>query len=275
VTQTQQPSQTSSYTGGQAGGYGGGNAAGGGFADPVCLTQSGGLNIGCTPATFNHSLNKTGGIFGGVVQYMVPVTPWIVVGVMGDLAGGKTTASSTQSYSYPTDVICCSRNTTTETYTNTVSQSTTGTIRFKAGVVTPLGWYGSIMPYVTVGWVRTKFEGSFSYTASNYSSLSSSCAFNPSCSTIAGGTVNWSHQTNGVIYGFGVDIPIPSFGPGVVVVLDYSRADFQSFDIAAPVAIANTGCLPGPTKACAVSDILHVSNPSSNRFTAGLRVKFM
>jgi len=275
ATQTQ-ASQTSSYTGAQAGGFGGGNAGGGGFADPICLTSAGGLNIGCTPATFNHSLNKTGGIGGGVIQYMVPVTPWIMVGIMGDLAGGKSTTSSTQSYIYPTDISCCSSSfTTAETYTNSVSQSTTGSIRLKAGVVTQLGWYGSIMPYVTVGWVRTKFEGSFSYTASNYSSFQPSCAFNPSCSTIAASTLNWSHSANGVIYGFGVDVPIPAFGPGVVIVLDYSRADFQSFDVAAPVAITTPGCVSGPTKACATTDTLSVSHTSSNRFTAGVRFKFL
>ena len=125
---------------------------------------------------------------------------------------------------------------TSEAYTNSVSQSTTGSIRFKAGVVTPLaGWYGSIMPYVTVGWVRSRFEGTFTYNASNFSSFSPSCSFNPSCSTIAGASASWSHQANGVIYGFGVDIPISAVGPGVVLVLDYSRADFQSFDVTVPV----------------------------------------
>ncbi len=272
--QAAQPSQTSSYTGAQGGGFGGGNAGGGGFADPVCLTSLGGLNTGCTPALFNHSLNKTGGIGGGVLQYMVPVSPWIVVGIMGDLAGGKTTASSTQSFFYPSDSSIPGQ-VTAETYTSSVSQGTTGSVRFKAGVVTPVGgWYGSVMPYITVGWVRTKFDGSFSYTASNFSSFSPQCAFNPSCSTIAGTAVSWSHQANGVIYGFGVDIPIPAFGPGVMLVLDYSRADFQSFDVTVPVAIG-TSCIPGPTKVCGTTDTLHVSNPSSNRFTAGLRVKLM
>ena len=279
--QQQAASQTSSYTGTQAGGFGGGNAGGGGFADPVCLSPNG-LNNGCTSASFNHSLTKTGGIGGGVVQWTTAVTPWIVVGIMGDLAGGKTTASSTQSFYYPSGQSFSSEGSffpipqvTSETYTNSVSQSTTGSIRFKAGVVTPLaGWYGSIMPYVTVGWVRSRFEGTFTYNASNFSSFSPSCSFNPSCSTIAGASASWSHQANGVIYGFGVDIPIPAVGPGVVLVLDYSRADFQSFDVTVPVSVA-TPCIASSSRVCATTDTLHVDHASSNRFTAGLRVKLM
>ena len=286
ATQTQ-PSQTSSYTGAQAGGFGGGNAGGGGFVDPVCLTALGGLNVGCTPASFNHSLAKTGGIGGGVIQYMIPVTPWIVVGIMGDLSAGKTTASSTQSFSYLSDLSPIAippsdsvpspipNQVTSETYTSRVSQSTTGSIRFKAGLVTPLaGWYGSIMPYVTVGWVRTKFEGSFSYSAVNFNpSPSQPCSDCTAAQppSFAGTSVSWSHQTNGVIYGFGVDIPIPAVGPGVVLVLDYSRADFQSFDVTVPVTAAPCG----PGKVCAAADTLHVSHPSSNRFTAGIRVRFL
>jgi len=266
--QASQSSQTSSFTGTQAGGFGGGNAGGGGFADPVCLNTRG-LSNGCTAALFNHSLSKTGGIGGGVVQWTTAVTPWIVVGILGDLAGGKTTASSSQSFLYPSDPSIPGQ-VTAETYTNSVSQSTTGSVRFKAGVVTPFPWlYTSVMPYVTVGWVRSRFEGSFTYNAIN---------FNPTVlggsPIIAGSSVSWSHQANGVIYGFGVDVPIPAVGPGVVLVLDYSRADFQSFDVTVPVAIG-TSCIPGPTKVCGTTDTLHVSNPSSNRFTAGLRVKLM
>jgi hypothetical protein len=29
---------------------------------------------------------------------MVPVSPWVVVGIMGDLAGGKTTTTNSQSF---------------------------------------------------------------------------------------------------------------------------------------------------------------------------------
>jgi opacity protein-like surface antigen len=198
---------------------------------------------------------------------MIPVTPWIVVGIMGDLSGGKTTASSTQSFFYPSDPSIL-HQVTSETYTSSVSQSTSGSIRFKAGLVTPLaGWYSSIMPYITVGWVRSKIEGTFTYNATNFNTFL--C-----CSqTFAGTSASWSHQTNGVVYGFGVDIPIPAVGPGVVLALDYSRADFQSFDVTVPVTAAP--CFPGPGRVCATTDTLHISNPSSNRFTAGIRVKFL
>jgi hypothetical protein len=244
----------------------------GGFADPICLNDFGGLNNGCSPVSFNHSLNKTGGIGGGVIQYMFPVSPWIMVGVMGDIAGGKTTASSTQSFFYPSDF---SEPTfrTSETYTNSVSQSTNGSIRFKAGLVTPVaGWYTSIMPYVTVGWIRQKFEGTFNYNAFNFDSF-----MFPHNFSFADGAVSWSHQANGVIFGFGVDIPIPAFGPGVVLVFDYAHASFQSFDIPAPIAVHFLGgpCTPAFGTVCATTDNLHVSNPRSDRFTFGVRVKFL
>jgi hypothetical protein len=262
-----QASQTSSYTGTQAGGFGGGNAAGGGFADPICLTSLGGLS-GCTPVAFNHSLSKTGGIGGGVLQWTIPASQWVVVGILGDLSFGKTTASNSQSFLYASDP-SITNQVTAENYTSSVSQSTSGSIRFKAGVVTQLaGWYGSIMPYVTVGWIRTRFEGNFTYNAVNYNAFPCTCSPPP---TFAGTSVSWSHQANGVVYGFGVDIPIPAVGPGVVLVLDYSRADFQSFDVTVPVTAAP--CIVG--KVCATTDTLHVSNPSSNRFTAGVRIKFL
>ena len=268
--QQQAAAQTSSFTGAQAGGFGGGNVGGGGFADPVCFGGPSGLNTFCTPVSFNHSLNKTGGIGGGVIQYMVPVTPWIVVGITGDLAGGKTTASSTQSFSYTTS---SSALVTSETYTNSVSQSTNGSIRFKAGLVTPLpGWYTTILPYLTVGWIRQKFEGTFNYSAFNFDSF-----MFPHNFSFADGAVSWSHQANGVIFGFGVDIPIPAFGPGVVLVFDYAHASFQSFDIPAPIAVHFLGgtCTPAFGTVCATTDNLHVSNPRSDRFTFGVRVKFL
>jgi hypothetical protein len=264
-----QASQTSSYTGTQAGGFGGGNAGGGGFADPICLSSLGGLS-GCTPVAFNHSLSKTGGIGGGVLQWTIPVSQWVVVGILGDLSFGKTTASASQSFLYASDP-SITNQLTAETYTSSVSQSTSGSLRFKAGLVTPLpGWYGSIMPYITVGWIRSKFDGAFTYNALNYNAFPCTCSPPP---TFAGTSVSWSHQTNGIIYGFGVDIPIPAVGPGIVLVFDYSRADFQSFDVTVPVTAAP--CIVGTGKVCATTDTLHVSNPSSNRFTAGLRIKLL
>jgi hypothetical protein len=269
----QQASQTNSFTGAQAGGFGGGNAGGGSFADPICQSTFG-LNLGCTPISFNQSTNHTGGIGGGVMQWMVPVSPWIMVGIMGDLSGGKTTSTTSQSFTYADSTICCNQITTAN-YTNTVSQGTSGSVRFKAGLVMPVaGWYTSIMPYVTVGWIRTRFDGTFNFASSNFNSFQPSCSFNPSCSSIASSSFSWSQSANGVVYGVGVDIPLPAFGPGFVLVLDYSRADFQSFDITAPVALA-TACIPGPSRSCAVTDTLHVSHQSSNKFTGGIRFKFM
>jgi hypothetical protein len=188
---------------------------------------------------------------------------------MGDFGGGKATSTSSQSFTYADSN--CFGCLTTANYTNSVSQGTSGSVRFKAGIVTPVaGWYGSIMPYLTVGWVRTRFDGTFNFASS------AGCSPFTSCSQFAGSSFAWSQSANGVIYGIGVDIPIPAFGPGVVIALDYSRADFQSFSVVAPVAFT-TACPPHGTGtvSCAVTDTLNVNHPSSNKFTVGARFKFL
>jgi hypothetical protein len=280
----QQASQTSSYTGAQAGGFGGGNVGGGGFADPICLNAGsnsssnsggggGGLNNGCPPAPFNQSLTKSGGRGGGVIQWTTAVTPWIVVGVLGDLSFGQTSATATQNNFYPSDPLIMNQ-VTAEQIQSTVTQKTSGSIRFKAGVVVPLG-NTSILPYTTVGWTRSQIQGTFTYSASNYNTIGCT-AFNPMCSTIAGSAVSFTQNRNGVVFGFGAEMPIPAFGPGVVLVFDYTRAQFGSFDVNLPASIASIGgsaCVPSSQTVCAVNDIGHFSNVSTNTFTVGARFK--
>jgi hypothetical protein len=285
-------SQTSSYTGTQAGGFGGGNAGGGGFADPVCLNgqgssssspgqpsqSSGGLNSGCTGVPFNQSLTNTGGIGGGTIQWMVPVTPWIVVGVVGDVSFGKTTSTSTQNNSYAPNLLIPSQ-VTQEQITNSFSQSTSGSARLKVGFVIPLQ-YTSIMPYFTAGYIHSTLQGTFSYSASNYNTMN--CyAFNPMCATNAFSATSWSRSSNGFVWGVGAEMPLSAFvsgiGPGVVLVADYTRAQFGSFDVNLPVAIASVpggfACVQSSGLNCAAVDTAHLSNVVSNRFTFGARVK--
>jgi hypothetical protein len=267
----QQASQTSSYTGTQAGGFGGGNAGGGSFADPICLNRTGGLSNGCTAAPFNQSLTKGGGRGGPVIQWTTAVTPWIVVGVLGDLSFGQTSTTATQSNFYPSDPLIPGQ-VTAETIQSTVTQKTSGSIRFKAGVVVPFG-YTSIMPYTTVGWTRSQIQGTFTYNASNFGP---GCTAFTMCSTIAGSAVSFSQNRNGVVFGFGAEMPIPAFGPGVVLVFDYTRAQFGSFDVNLPASIASIGgsaCVPSSQTVCAVNDIGHFSNVSTNTFTVGARFK--
>jgi hypothetical protein len=269
----QQASQTSSYTGAQAGGFGGGNFGGGSFADPICLNRTGGLSNGCTAAPFNQSLTKSGGRGGGVIQWTTAVTPWIVVGVLGDLSFGQTSATATQSNFYPSDPLIPGQ-VTAETIQSTVTQKTSGSVRFKAGVVVPLG-NTSILPYTTVGWTRSQIQGTFTYGASNFNTAGCT-AFNPACSTIAGSAVSFSQNRNGVVFGFGAEMPIPAFGPGVVLVFDYTRAQFGSFDVNLPASIASIGgsaCVPSSSLACATNDIGHFSNVSTNTFSVGARFK--
>jgi opacity protein-like surface antigen len=256
----------------QAGGFGGGNVGGGGFADPICLTFFG-LNHGCTGAPFSQSLTKTGGRGGAVVQWTTPVTPWIVVGVLGDLSFGNNSVTQTQNnfYSDPTSFGFV----TTETLQNTVTERTSGSVRFKAGFVVPLG-YTSIMPYTTVGWTRAQIQGSFTYAASNYSP-SDGCSAFASCSAIAASTVNYTANRNGVVWGFGVEMPLPAFGPGVVLVLDYSRSQFGSFDVSLPAVVTSvegSSCSSSGISPCSIVDIGHFSNVSFSTFSVGARFKF-
>ena len=262
-----QTAQTSSFTGTQAGGFGGGNVGGGAFADPICLTSFG-LNNGCTGAPFSQSLTKTGGRGGAVVQWTVPVTPWIVVGVLGDLSFGNNSVTQTQNnyYSDPTSFGFV----TTETIQNTVTERTSGSARLKAGFVVPLG-YTSLMPYTTVGWTRAQIQGTFTYAASNYNTFAVGCPAFSSCSTNAASAVNYTANRNGVVWGFGVEMPIPAFGPGVVLVLDYSRSQFGSFDVSLPVAVTSP-CFT--TRSCSTVDIGHFSDVSFNTFSVGARFKF-
>ena len=267
-----QTAQTSSFTGTQAGGFGGGNVGGGGFADPICLTQFG-LNNGCIGAPFSQSLTKTGGRGGAVVQWTMPVTPWIVVGVLGDLSFGNNSVTQTQNNFYPDPTSFFSA--TTETIQNTVTERTSGSVRFKAGFVVPLG-YTSIMPYTTVGWTRAQIQGSFTYAASNYSP-SDGCSAFASCSAIAASTVNYTANRNGVVWGFGVEMPLPAFGPGVVLVLDYSRSQFGSFDVSLPAvvtSVAGSSCFSTVGRSCSTVDIGHFSDVSFSTFSVGARFKF-
>ena len=262
---------------------------GGGFADPICLgnpgTQGsfsfppvlGGLDQGCTPARFNQSLTNAGGIGGAVVQWMVPVTQWIVVGVVGDASFGKTTSTQAQNNLYVPDPTFPSE-VTREQITNSFSQSTSQSARLKVGFVIPLR-YTSIMPYFTAGYVHSTLQGTFNYSASNYDTLH--CfAFNPMCATNAFSATSWSRSSNGFVWGVGAEMPLSAFvsgiGPGVVLVADYTRAQFGSFDVNSPVAIASVGgfpCMQSSFQNCAAVDTGHYSNVVSNRFTFGARIK--
>jgi hypothetical protein len=283
--QQSQASQTSSYTGVQAGGFGGGNAGGGGFADPTCLGNLSGLNQGCTPAPVSQGLNTKGGRGGAVVQWMVPVTQFIVVGVVGDASFGKNTSTYTQNNLYAPNLMIPSQ-VTQEQITNSFSEGTSGSARLKVGFVVPLQ-YASIMPYFTAGYVHSTLQGTFSYTASNYNTMN--CyAFNPMCATNAGSATSWSRSSNGFVWGFGAEMPLSAFvsgiGPGVVLVFDYTRAQFGSFDVNFPVAIGSVpGGLPcvqssgqsSSSSSCATNDIGHFSNVSTNTVSVGVRFKLL
>ena len=67
-----------------------------------------------------------------------------------------------------------------------------------------------------------------------------------------------------------MEMPIPAFGPGVVLVLDYSRSQFGSFDVSLPVSVTSAGCV----FACRTVDIGHFSDVSFSLFSVGARFKF-
>jgi hypothetical protein len=116
--------------------------------------------------------------------------------------------------------------------------------------------------------------------ASNYNTMS--CyAFNPMCATNAGSASSWLRSSNGFVWGFGAEMPLSAFvsgiGPGVVLVADYTRAQFGSFDVNFPVAVSavpgGSPCLQSSLQNCAGVDTAHFSNVVFNRFTFGARVK--
>jgi len=56
-----------------------------------------------------------------------------------------------------------------------------------------------------------------------------------------------------------------------VLVLDYSRSQFGSFDVSLPVAVTSP-CFT--TRSCSTVDIGHFSDVSFNTFSVGARFKF-
>jgi hypothetical protein len=163
---------------------------------------------------------------------------------------------------------------TREQITNSFSQSTSQSARLKVGFVIPLR-DTSIMPYFTAGYVHSTLQGTFNYSASNYDTLH--CfAFNPICATNAFSATSWSRSSSGFVWGVGAEMPLSGFvsgiGPGVVLVADYTRAQFGSFDVNFPVAIASP-CMQSSVQNCAAVDTGHFSNVVSNRFTFGARIK--
>jgi hypothetical protein len=310
-------SQTSSYTGLQAGGFGGGNAGGGGFADHGCIqgpvpgtsfaqvssspapqssqssisgqfrqaTNSGsnnqvlGLVPGCGPPLNQSLTGPTGGTGEITGQYTFPVfgTRFVAGAVIG-LGFGKTTASITQPSQYVSNPLAPGQL-NAEQITNSVSQSTSESVRFKLGYVVPL-YYTSIMPYFTAGYVHSTLQGTYNYSASNFDPMTCA-AFNPACATNAFSATSWSRSSSGFVWGFGAEMPLSAFlsgvGPGVILVADYTRYQFGSFDVNLPLAIANVpgggACVQSAALNCALVDVAHVSNVVSNRFTFGARVK--
>jgi hypothetical protein len=279
---TQQAAQPSSgWTGSQVGGFGGGNVGGGGFADPICLSSgnginTGGLSNGCTPAQFTHSLAKTSGVGGATAEYKWALNPWVVFGVLGDVSFGSVSASGSQTIKYASDPFIAGQL-TQETYTNSVRQGTSGSARFKIGVVP--AWNSGILFYGTAGAIISRLDGTFTYTASNFNTSSSCVAFNPACATNVASVVNWSQTRPGFVGGGGVEFKTPWFGPAFIVTLDYSYATFGSFNEQLPIAIATQPpaggpCVQAPTRNCTTIDTAHINNLSSQKFTLGAKLAF-
>jgi hypothetical protein len=271
---TQQAAQPSSgWTGSQVGGFGGGNVGGGGFADPICLNASG-LNNGCTPAQFTHSLAKTGGVGGVTGEYKWALNPWVVFGVLADVSFGSVSASGSQTNKYASDPFIPGQF-TTETYTNSVKQGTSGSARFKVGVVP--AWNPGVLFYGTAGVIISRLDGNFTYTASNFNT-SGCVAFSAACALNVASVANWSQTRPGFVGGGGVEFKTPWFGPAFIVTLDYSYATFGSFNEQLPIAIATqapgVACVQAPTKNCTTIDTAHINNLSSQKFTLGAKLAF-
>ena len=143
-----------------------------------------------------------------------------------------------------------------------------GSVRLKIGVVP--GWYSSSLIYFTAGLVVSRVQGTFTYAASNFAAPGCT-PFNPSCATNASSYVNWSQTRTGFAGGVGWEFRVPSFGPGVIVTLDYTLNAFGGFSQNFPVAI-NTSCVVTASHSCSAVDNASFSNVMFHKFTLGAKI---
>ncbi len=251
------PAQTSqSFTGSQAGGFGGGNAGGGGFADPVAFCGQFSSGLGCPSTQYAYDASKkiqaTG---GGYYSYRIPLFGWAVIGVQGEVAGGKTETSNTFN-----DVHLTSGGAlrTDAQYRSSFSVGTNGSALVQFGV--PIMGTG-ILVYGATGATVARISGSYHYSATSCPALGA-C---PLPTTAAGG-LDFTDTRTGVAVAGGVEW---SFSPGIMIGVEYRHTSFGSISKNVPLYVTTPGCVGS---GCATTVNLQYHNLTTNgvRLKAGL-----
>ena len=269
--QPQRPTQPSqaSWTGSQAGGFGGGNAGGGGASDPFGVCAGGVFTGGpCPQSTFNFSQGgKTPGTGGVSFAYNMPLSNQFVIGLEGNVAGGKVTGSSSQSNVHSTAIADGPGNMTSEMFQSTLSEGSNATVRVRFGV--PIANYTALI-YGAAGVAVGKVGGSYSYMGSNFGPLpvpgGVQCPAFTACATNVFGAANFDTTRVGFSGGGGIELMTGI--PGITIDLAYKYTTFGSFSEDVPLIVTNCGvnaisCSNGT----AHIDLNHVSFQS---VTAGL-----
>jgi opacity protein-like surface antigen len=266
AAQPQRPTQPSqaSWTGSQGGGFGGGNAGGGGASDPfgVC---AGGVNQSlsgspCPQSTFNFGQRgKTPGTSGVSFAYNIPLGNQFVIGLEGNVAGGKVTGSSSQSNVHSTASADGAGFMTSEMFQSTLSEGSNATVRVRFGV--PIFNYTALL-YGAAGVAVGKVAGSYSYIGSNFNPFCS--AFGPLCATNVSGSANFDTTRVGFSGGGGIELMTGI--PGITIDLAYKFTTFGSFSEDVPLIVTQCS-LASCSNGTAHIDLNHVSFQS---VTAGI-----
>ena len=274
AAQPQRPTQPSqaSWTGSQAGGFGGGNAGGGGASDPfgVCaggVNQNSNGGSACPQSTFNFGQGgKTPGTGGVSFAYNIPLGNQFVIGLEGNIAGGKVTGSSSQSNVHSTASVDFPGKMTSELFQSTLSEGSNATVRVRFGV--PIMNYTALI-YGAAGVAVGKVGGSYSYMGSNFAPRfdgGPQCPAFSACATNVFGAANFDTTRVGFSGGGGIELMTGI--PGITIDIAYKYTTFGSFSEDVPLIVTNCFRIGGPcSNGAAQIDLSHVSFQS---VTAGI-----
>jgi opacity protein-like surface antigen len=268
AAQPQRPTQPSqaSWTGSQAGGFGGGNAGGGGASDPFGVCAHGVSTGGpCPQSTFNFGQGgKTPGTGGVSFAYNIPLGNQFVIGLEGNVAGGKVTGSSSQSNVHSTASVDGAGFMTSELFQSTLSEGSNATVRVRFGV--PI-MNSTALLYGAAGVAVGKVGGSYSYMGSNFGPVPSGvqCPAFTACATNVFGAANFDTTRAGFSGGGGIELMTGI--PGITIDIAYKYTTFGSFSEDVPLIVTNCFANGGCSNGTAHIDLNHVSFQS---VTAGI-----
>jgi hypothetical protein len=223
------------------------------------------------PTGANFNLGKTGYTAGGAYQFLLPVGPYFVAGVLADVAASNSSASTDFTTVHP-DAFPSSA--TAESFSVRVRQGTNGSFRFKGGVPVNTFW-GATLVYFTAGVVVSRIDIDYSYAASSVPTFGSCAnAFFASCATNSFGNFSSHKVRTGFAGGGGVDIKVPGVGPGAVLTLDYTINAFGSYSETATintVTLNGSPCIPNSSVSCTATDTLRIKSQVYHKPTIGIR----